>query len=190
MNKIPFFFVLTLLLVCLSSQRYASANVIEPTHITDIHAPNLIHLGHGNYTRFGFEIYQAHLYVDETKLIKKFAIILDYARQIQKDVLIKATIEQLEKLGYPTKKTLEWKSHLDKIYPNINKGDQFAAIYSPTSGTTFIYGDKIVGNVLDQDFAEAFFGIWLSSKTSAPELRSKLLAKTCPEFIIQSLSCQ
>ena len=161
MRKAPYLLLVTMVLLCLSFQRHASANVIEPTHITDMHAPNLIHLGHGGYTRFGFEIYQAHLYVDETKFIKKFAIILNYSRQIQKDV-----------------------------YVNINKGDQFSAIFNPGSGTTFIYGDKIVGNVVDQDFAEAFFGIWLSSKTSAPELRSKLFAKTCPEFLLQSLSCK
>lgn len=190
MTKVPFFLLVTMILHCFSFQRHASANVIEPTHITDAHAPNLIHLGHGTYTRFGFEIYQAHLYVDETKLIKKFAIILDYSRQIQKDVLVKATMEQFEKAGYPSQKTLEWKNYLDKMYTNINKGDKFSAIFNPASGTTFIYGDKIVGNVVDQDFAEAFFGIWLSSKTSAPELRSKLFAKTCPEFLLQSLSCK
>jgi hypothetical protein len=165
------------------------ANPIEPTHITELHLPNFFHLGHGTFTKFGFEIYQAHLYVDEVKETKKFAIILNYSRKIEKEALLKATVEQLERLGYSSKKTEDWKNQLEKIYPNINKGDHLTAIFNPSNGTTFLYGDKVIGNVNSSEFAEAFFGIWLSPKTSAPELRSKLLANNCLPLLFPNSAC-
>lgn len=178
------------LVICLGWYRCLFANPIEPTHITELHLPNFSHLGHGTFTKFGFEIYHAHFYVDEVKAAKKFAIVLNYSRKIEKAALLKATVEQLERLGYSSKKTEEWKTQLEKIYPNINQGDHLTAIFNPANGTTFVYGDKVIGNVNSQEFAEAFFGIWLSPKTSAPDLRSKLLANNCPPLFFQTQACQ
>lgn len=153
------------------------------------HLPNAIYVGNGTYAKFGFEIYKAHFYVDENKIPKRFALSLDYLRNIEKDSLIKNTIEQLERLGYSQTKTEEWKNQLEKIFPNVNKGDKLTAVFNPQQGTSFFYGDKIIGKVLGDEFAKAFFGIWLSTKTTAPELRSKLLANSCPPAVIQS-TCQ
>ncbi len=190
MRKVFIRYCIILLIFSISWDRPLLANPIEPTHITELHLPNFSHSGHGTFTKFGFEIYQAHFYVDEVKAVKKYAIILNYSRKIEKEALLKATIEQLERLGYSSKKTDEWKNQLEKIYPNINKGDHLTAIFNPANGTTFVYGDKIIGNINNPEFSEAFFGIWLSPKTSAPELRSKLLVNNCPPLIFQTQACQ
>ena len=111
---------------------------------------------------------------------------LDYSRKIEKDALIKATVEQLARLGYPGQKTEEWKKQLENIFPSVEKGDQITAIFNPQNGTSFLLGNQSIGRVTGTEFAEAFFGIWLSTKTSSPELRSKLLANRCPPKLIQA----
>jgi hypothetical protein len=190
MHKISIPYCIILLILCLSSPRSVLANPTEPNHITELYLANFAHSGHGTFSKFGFEIYQAHLYLDEVKATKKFAIVLNYSRRIKKEALLNATIEQLERLGYSSKKTEEWRLQLEKIYPNVNKGDYLTAIFNPATGTTFLYDNKVIGNVNSQEFAEGFFGIWLSSKTSAPELRTQLLANNCPPIFFQNQPCQ
>jgi hypothetical protein len=167
-----------------------NANIIESSHPLAKHIPNYSLLGQGTFKKFGFEIYKAQLYVENLPLSDKFALNLLYSRSIRKEALLKATIEQLEHLGYPLSKTEQWKAQLDKIYPNINKGDQLTAIFQPNNGTIFLLDDQLIGKISGTEFAEAFFGIWLSPKTSAPELRSSLLTNNCPPKIIQSTICQ
>lgn len=190
MTKFSFLNFRLLIIICCFLCNVVNANVIESSHPLAKHIPNYFLLGQGTFKKFGFEIYKAHLYADNVTSPDRFALNLQYSRAIRKEALLKATIEQLEHLGYPLSKTEYWKMQLDKIYPNINKGDQLTAIYQPNNGTVFLLDDQIIGKVPGTEFAEAFFGIWLSPKTSVPELRTSLLTNNCPPKIIQSSTCQ
>jgi hypothetical protein len=46
-------------------------------------------------------------------------------------------------------------------------------------GVTIFFRDGAeIGRISDPDFGRAFFNIWLSQRTSAPELRAQLLGET------------
>ena len=42
-------------------------------------------------------------------------------------------------------------------------------------GARFYQGDRLLGAIDTPGFAEAFFAIWLDTRTSAPDLRQALL---------------
>jgi hypothetical protein len=48
----------------------------------------------------------------------------------------------------------------------------------------FLHNGKLVGDISGDAFAKAFFGIWLDERTSAPKLRSALIATRCPPALI------
>jgi len=77
-----------------------------------------------------------------------------------------------------------WGKELATILPNVEPGQTIAAIYIPKQGTTFFYEGKKISQIQGADFAKAFFGIWLDTKTSAPKLRTDLLGQGCPPPLI------
>ena len=60
--------------------------------------------------------------------------------------------------------------------PDVQPGDHVIGVFVPEQGTTFYADDKIIGTIAGDDFARAFFAIWLDPRTSAPGLRNQLLA--------------
>ena len=45
----------------------------------------------------------------------------------------------------------------------------------PGTGVAFYSGLRKLGQIDDESFADAFFGIWLDPATRAPDLRARLL---------------
>ena len=69
---------------------------------------------------------------------------------------------------------------MQTIWPDINEGDELI-IYVNKAGQSIFYSDisdvstQELGVIKDEEFGPAFLDIWLSEKTSEPELRVKLL---------------
>ena len=53
-------------------------------------------------------------------------------------------------------------------------------VNQPGQPTAFWLNGKPIGDIAGADFAQRFFGIWLSPQTSAPALRDALLAGVRP----------
>ena len=63
----------------------------------------------------------------------------------------------------------------NKIFPNVSENTSLVGVYTK-EGTSIFYKDELeIGRVIDPEFGMAFFNIWLSEKTTEPELRRKLL---------------
>ena len=65
---------------------------------------------------------------------------------------------------------------MQRVIPDIKKGDRIMGINQPGAGAQFLVNGKASGEIRDAEFARLFFGIWLSPKTSEPKLRTALLA--------------
>jgi len=145
--------------------------------------PQLTKLGEGEMSFLFWTLYHAELYVDELpyqqddypKLLK-----IEYFKNINKDDLLNATKEQWQHIGINESLITDWLAQLKNIWPDIYEGDQLI-IYVNGEGQSIFYSDisdvstQELGVINDQYFGPAFLDIWLSEKTSEPELRVKLL---------------
>ena len=64
---------------------------------------------------------------------------------------------------------------LAPLFPDVKAGDTITALHEPGKPTRFFLNGKPLGEAKDPGFADAFFAIWLSPKTSEKRLRRKLL---------------
>ena len=73
------------------------------------------------------------------------------------------------------------KRHTLPILSNVlmeKEGDRLTGVVTPTKASKFFYNGAYRGEVSDPAFADAFFGIWLSEKSSQPRVRNLLLGKS------------
>lgn len=64
-----------------------------------------------------------------------------------------------------------------RVFPDVRRGDRLTGVHLPGVGVRFLHNDQVVGEVRDTAFARIFMGIWLSPRTSEPQLRRQLLAE-------------
>jgi hypothetical protein len=56
------------------------------------------------------------------------------------------------------------------VFPDVQSGDRITGLYLPGQGARFYFGERLLGEVNDAEFARAFFAIWLDPRTRAPAL--------------------
>jgi hypothetical protein len=71
-------------------------------------------------------------------------------------------------------------NQLHAAYRDVVPGDRYALTYLPEKGTVLSLNGKEQCRIPGNDFAEAYFGVWLDEKAAAPSLRKKLLTKWTP----------
>lgn len=173
--------VLWLFAVCIMTNSYA-ADTAAPAHIQRELAPAYLS-GQGSFRWFGLKIYDAQLWVGEQGYNSampersKFALDLRYARSLQGRKIAEASRDEIQKLGLGnTQQLAEWQSRMEQIFPDVIEGTHLTGVYLPNSGARFYLDGKTIGEIMDPAFAQAFFSIWLAPKTTAPQLRTALLA--------------
>jgi hypothetical protein len=140
--------------------------------------------GQGRLTFWGFDVYDARYYVADPKGQNGFALEIQYIRSFKGNDLAKRTIDEMSRQGVSEKQRALWLQSLEKIFPDITSGDTLIGLYLPDKGTMFLHNGKVIGDVPGDTFAKAFFGIWLDERTSAPKLRTALIATRCPPALI------
>lgn len=140
-------------------------------------ASPLVFLGEADLTLYFFDIYHAKLY-GETKqatLEQHLELELTYRRNFDGRDIANQSAKELYATGEPQINIDRWLPMMEAIFPSIQKGDKIRAIYHPNRGIRFLFnGQKDLGEVKDPQFAKSFMGIWLSPKTTQPEMRLKL----------------
>ena len=140
--------------------------------------------GQGRLTFWGFDVYDARYYVADPKGQNGFALEIQYIRAFKGNDLAKRTIVEMSRQGVSEKQRALWLQSLEKIFPDIASGDTLIGLHLPDKGTMFLHNGKVIGDVPGDAFAKAFFGIWLDERTSAPKLRTALIATRCPPALI------
>jgi hypothetical protein len=144
--------------------------------------------GSGEFRYFGFLIYRATLWVGPEGLGAQlgqtpFALQLRYARDLKGADIAARSDEEMRKLGEGSaQERADWLRAMRTIFPDVHRGDTLTGVFTPAHGarpaqTQFFYNGKLRGSVPGAAFARAFFAIWLSPDTPAPELRNALLAQ-------------
>jgi hypothetical protein len=155
----------------------------EPPHIKNMMGQVQLQ-GLGRLNFWGFHVYDANLYRGAAKDSQEFALEVRYQRSFSGEAIASRTMDEMKNLGVADAQAATWGKELASILPNIEPGQTITAIYIPKQGTSLFHDGKKISQIPGPDFAKAFFGIWLDSKTSVPKLRADLLGQGCPPPLI------
>jgi hypothetical protein len=138
--------------------------------------------GSGTLRFFGLHVYDAKLWVphsgfDATRYEAfPLALELTYARRLVGKQIAERSLQEMQ--GVTTVSGAQqqaWLEQMQRLFPDVRAGDRITGLYLPPASARFFLNGALRGEVKDAEFARAFFGIWLSSRSSEPQLRQALL---------------
>ncbi len=144
------------------------------------------HTGSARLSIWGFEIYQANLWTAvgfsaQDYSQHAFALELEYLRNFSSEDIAKRSIQEMGRVGrFSASQADQWFTQLRALIPDVQKGDRITGVNRPGVGASFFVNGKPTGEARDVELARLFFGIWLSPKTSEPQLRQTLLGQAAP----------
>jgi hypothetical protein len=153
-----------------------------PAAVTSL-VPNLEAKGGGEMTFMTLSVYNAYFYcVDRARCRwspeQPFALQLVYHRSLVGAKIAERSVEEIAKLGFGTPdQRARWGTLMKEFFVDVVDGDRITGLNLPASGARFYYNGKMIGEIQDREFANAFFGIWLDPRTSEPALRKSLLSE-------------
>jgi hypothetical protein len=167
---------------------FSGVTIASSTHNQSLVSKNMSQvegLGYGRMTYWGFTLYDAKLYASK-ELKGGIALDIQYLRKFEAKALVKQTLDELKNLGVSDTQRAEWADPLAKAFKTVQAGDSITAIKKPEGSTQFFYNGQFVSEISGESFSQAFFGIWLHPKTSAPQLRKVLLGQYCPRVNLEA----
>ena len=138
-------------------------------------------VGEGKYSYWFWDLYQARFATPSGKFVdyqQSVPLLLElrYLRDISKAEFVDATVDQWRILaGGVQKQHKLWAGELTALWRDVKKGDMLSAELHADGLVSFYFNQQLLGKTKDPNLGPAFFDIWLSEKTTAPELRQLLL---------------
>ncbi len=137
--------------------------------------------GKSELTWFLLSIYDAQLFTSTGQFNYgeyPQALEIRYNLDVAKDRLVKSIKSQWQEQAISHPQLEQWLIKLDNIFPNIKSGDKLIFLVDEDGNNQFFLNDKPIGRIADDDFPQIFLDIWLSNKTSFPDLRLGLIGET------------
>lgn len=137
--------------------------------------------GRGRLRFLGLHVYDALLWTvarapDGEAQNGALALELRYARTLRGPLIAERSIEEMRRIGeFAESEAQRWLEAMKRLFPDVNAGDRITGVHRPGEAALFFVNGRSVGEVRDARFAQLFFGVWLSPRTSEPALRSQLL---------------
>lgn len=185
-RKKIFLKLITIFLISLLSKNYAFSQQLSQENFFNLSeiSENLSkpsRLGVHNLTVWGFKVYNIQL-LSQTKKFSyqnKFAIVINYQRDFAKNNLIEKSIEEIARINEIKDLGLLkiYQNKLEEIFFDVKKGDRKTAFFDPKNGVKLYFNGKFVGEIKDLIFAKRFVDIWLSDKSSYPQMTMDILGK-------------
>lgn len=170
------------LLPGLAGRVLARADMTAPPELAS-ELPGAHWRGGGAMRFLGMRIYDARLWapgaVGGDFASQPLALELVYARNIKADLIVSSSLREMQRVGsYTEAQAARWTKALTPLFPDIKPGDRITGVQRPGQSARFFYNGTLRGEVADAEFTRLFFGIWLSPRTSDPQLRQQLLGTT------------
>jgi len=140
--------------------------------------PNLTLQGEGTMRFFGMKVYDIRLWTGMQRFThaEPFALELIYDMTLKGRDIAGRSVTEMRGIGVKDEAKLKrWGEEMAKAFPDVKAGDALIGVSIPGKEARFYNREKLIAAIPDPEFAKAFFDIWLSDKTSAPSVRSKLL---------------
>ena len=141
-------------------------------------APDMRLVGSGKMTWFGLHIYDVALWARgrTVDFSQAFALAIRYSRDFDGERIAQRSVAEIERLGFRDEtKLARWGRKMERIFPDVSAGDKLTGVYLPGAGAQFYHQDRPIGTIADDEFARAFFSIWLDPRTREPGLRERLI---------------
>jgi hypothetical protein len=149
-----------------------------PSEITTVIHANKPY-GHGAFTVLVITPYDAELWTDANKwsMDAPFALTLRYHMRFTGKEIVDRARSEMKRVD-PSLDDTKLKNFIDAmvpVFPGVKDGDEITALYQPGKPVRVFHNGVATGGIDLTGFADPFFGIWLSPRTSEPELRAALL---------------
>ncbi len=170
------FIVLIPFLWCASS---VNAQTLATPEISE-HIPDAQLVGEGMFTYYFWDVYLGQLYAPggEYRGEPPFALKLTYQRNLKGAKIAQRSIDEMQKQQrLPKEIAANWLSLMEETFPDVKEGDSITGVASEDATTVFYFNGERLKRINDTEFTSRFFDIWLSSKTSEPEFKAKLVGK-------------
>jgi len=150
----------------------------------DGRALSLNGLGLRQATMFKVNVYVAALYVTQPSADANLLLgaktpkqlVLQFLRNVSAAELNKAWEEGFDKRLAPFKDHL---TTLKSWMADMTTGQRLTFVHRPGTGLEVDVNGAVRGTIKGDDFAQAFFSIWLGANTPNPSLRGGLLGGVC-----------
>ena len=161
----------------------ARADAVPPAIATRIGEARLA--GEGELRWLGLKVYAAQLWsgpsgVRADRLSSQpMALELRYFTSLKGATIAESSTREITRLGFGDAGQRErWSSQMTALFPDVARGDRLVGLVEPGRGTRFFHNDKPIGMIEGNEFAQAFFSIWLDERTQAPSLRESVLRRS------------
>lgn len=139
-------------------------------------------VGSGEFTWWGLSIYTAKLWHSTPSFDpnQDFALELTYNKSISRSRFVDASIDEMKRImgnRFTTSLEQQWRAYMDKSFVDVKPGDQLIGVKLRGKGCRFYSRDRLVNEIADEEFAQAFFAIWLDPRSRDQELRARILGK-------------
>lgn len=139
-------------------------------------------VGQGEFTWFGLRLYNARTWSAVTPLdwTRPFALELTYHRNLSRDTLVEASLDEMRRLGGPgldEASLARWTQVMQEAFVDVRPGMRITGLYLPGQGCRFYVDGQLRRQVDDAAFARAFFAIWLDPRARDPQLRQRLVGR-------------
>ena len=162
-----------------STTSAAATESATPAFIAYEALPPLKQVGTSSLRVMVFKVFDSALFTETGEWLDprtSFRYELTYARTISGSVLASQTTKEWDHLGFTDERQASWVEYLEKIWPDVSKGDTITFDVDAAGISRFYINGEWLGAVHDVDFAPTFIAIWLSPETSRPAHREGLLA--------------
>ena len=137
--------------------------------------------GQGRLRFFGLHVYDIRLWAAAPRrgddvLRVDAALEIEYSRRLSGPLIAERSLAEMRRVGEVSAADGErWLAAMKQLFPDVQAGDRITGVHRPGQGARFHLNGRLLGEVRDAAFARLFFAIWLSPKTSEPQLRAALL---------------
>ena len=137
--------------------------------------------GMGALRFFGFKAYDAILWtagpaVNPLLAKSLFALEIEYNTSVKAEDIVNVSLLEMARLRRLTDAQLKsWTTEMQKTFPSVVSGDRLTGVYVPKIGTRFFLNGRLISEINDTAFGDAFFAIWLDEGTKRADLRRSLL---------------
>jgi hypothetical protein len=159
---------------------WATTSATPPAEVSTA-LPGASLQGQGRLRYFGLHIYDAALWSlapvpPANPLGTTLALEMRYARTLSGSSIADRSLDEMKRVGdFSQADGQRWLDAMKQAFPDVKAGDRITGVHRPGVGAAFFVNGRASGEVRDAQFAQLFFGVWLSPRTSQPALRAALL---------------
>lgn len=135
--------------------------------------------GRSALTWLFLKAYDVALWTDAPRwsMDSTFALTIQYNMSFTSEEIVERTLDEMRRVSpqLGASDVARFAAPLARVLPAVKSGDRLSAVHVPGRPVQFFLNGRGTGQVEDPGFADPFFGIWLSPRSSEPGIRRELL---------------